>query len=468
MARDTTDFRPIESVDELSAYLAEGNKPRDKWRIGTEHEKFPFYVDGNAPVPYGGTRGIRALLEGMQRTLGWDPILDQHNIIGLVEPTGQGAISLEPGGQFELSGAPVESIHQTCREGNAHLAQLREIAEPLGIRFLGLGGSPKWTLAETPKMPKSRYEIMTRYMPKVGSKGLDMMYRTCTIQVNLDFSSEADMRRKMQVSLKLQPLATALFANSPFTEGRPNGLQSWRGDIWRDTDNQRSGLLPFCFSPEFGFADYVEWALDVPMYFVIRNDRYHDMTHVTFRQFMDGAAHNSVPDGVPTIGDWANHLSTLFPDVRLKRFLEMRGADGGPWRRICALPAFWVGLLYDDEALDAAETLTRDWTYEEVLAMRNTVPAGGIATGFRNTDLREIAREALTISRTGLRNRGARIAMAMTRRISCRRSTRWWRAAPPAPRKCSAPITRAGAARSSPPSWSMRTERRNNATSFAA
>ncbi|TIO39109.1 MAG: glutamate--cysteine ligase, partial [Mesorhizobium sp.] len=260
MARDTTDIQPIEGIDELVGYLAAGNKPRDKWRIGTEHEKFPFYVDGNAPVPYGGERGIRAILEGMQEKLGWDPIMDAGRIIGLVEPTGQGAISLEPGGQFELSGAPLETIHQTCREGNAHLAQVREIAEPLGIRFLGLGGSPKWSLAETPKMPKSRYEIMTRYMPKVGSKGLDMMYRTCTIQVNLDFESEFDMRRKMQVSLKLQPLSTALFANSPFTESRPNGLQSWRGDIWRDTDNQRSGMLEFCFAPDFGFADYVEWA----------------------------------------------------------------------------------------------------------------------------------------------------------------------------------------------------------------
>ena len=407
MARDTTDFRPIESIDELVEHLAEGNKPRDKWRIGTEHEKFPFYVDGNAPVPYGGDRGIRAMLEGMQRTLGWDPILDDGRVIGLVEPTGQGAISLEPGGQFELSGAPLETIHQTCREGNAHLAQLREIAEPLGIRFLGLGGSPKWPLAETPKMPKSRYEIMTRYMPKVGTKGLDMMYRTCTIQVNLDFESEADMRRKMQVSLKLQPLSTALFANSPFTEGRPNGLQSWRGDIWSDTDNQRSGLLPFCFSPDFGFADYVEWALDVPMYFVIRDGRYHDMTHITFRQFMDGRGAQQVPDGVPTIGDWANHLSTLFPDVRLKRFLEMRGADGGPWRRICALPAFWVGLLYDEEALDAAEELTADWTYRGGLGHARR-GAGSTASPreFRDTNLRDIAREALKISRLGLKNRG--------------------------------------------------------------
>jgi glutamate--cysteine ligase len=405
MARDTNDFRPVEGIDELVLHLVEGNKPREAWRIGTEHEKFPFYVDGNAPVPYEGERGIRALLEGMKNKLGWEPIIDAGKIIGLVEPTGQGAISLEPGGQFELSGAPLETIHQTCREGNAHLAQVREIAEPLGIRFLGLGGSPKWTLEATPRMPKSRYDIMTNYMPKVGTKGLDMMYRTCTIQVNLDFSSEEDMRRKMQVSLKLQPLSTALFANSPFTDGHPNGLQSWRGDIWTDTDNQRSGLLPFCFSPEFGFADYVEWALDVPMYFVIRDGRYHDMTRWTFRQFMAGDARKEIADGVPNIGDWANHLSTLFPDVRLKRFLEMRGADGGPWRRICALPAFWVGLLYDEQALDAAEALTRDWTFEEVQAMRNEVPADGIATSFRNTTLRDVARDVLSISSQGLKNR---------------------------------------------------------------
>ena len=405
MARDTTDSRPIESIDELVAHLAEGNKPREKWRIGTEHEKFPFYVDGNAPVPYGGTRGIRAILEGMQNKLGWDPIMDAGRIIGLVEPTGQGAISLEPGGQFELSGAPLETIHQTCREGNAHLAQVREIAEPMGIRFLGLGGSPKWTLAETPKMPKSRYEIMTRYMPEVGTKGLDMMYRTCTIQVNLDFESETDMRRKMQVSLKLQPLATALFANSPFTEGHPNGLVSWRGDIWRDTDNQRSGLKEFCFSEDFGFFDYVDWALDVPMYFVIRNGGYTDMTRYTFRQFLTGEARGEMPELVPTIGDWANHLSTLFPDVRLKRFLEMRGADGGPWRRICALPAFWVGLLYDAEALDAAEEMTRDWTFEEVREMRDAVPREALATMFRNRSLLEVGRETLAISRLGLKNR---------------------------------------------------------------
>ena len=405
MARDTTDTRPVESIDQLIGYIAGGEKPEADWRIGTEHEKFPFYVDGNRPVPYAGENGICAILEGMQERLGWDPIIDAGHIIGLVEPTGQGAISLEPGGQFELSGAPLETIHQTCREGNAHLAQLREIAAPLGIGFLGLGGSPKWTLAETPRMPKSRYDIMTAYMPKVGSQGLDMMYRTCTIQVNLDFSSEADMRRKMQVSLKLQPLASALFANSPFTESRPNGLQSWRSDIWRDTDNDRAGLLPFAFTPDYGYADYVEWALDVPMYFVLREGRYFDVTHVTFRQFMTGALKDDIPDPEPTMGDWTNHLSTVFPDVRLKRFLEMRGADGGPWRRICALPALWVGLLYDAEALDGAEVLTRNWSYEDVLALRETVPTIGLNAVIAGQGLGQIARDVLSLSRLGLKNR---------------------------------------------------------------
>jgi glutamate--cysteine ligase len=356
-------------------------------------------------VPYGGEKGIRRILEGFREGLGWEPILDDGRIIGLVGPTGQGAISLEPGGQFELSGAPLSTIHQTCREGNAHLAQLREIAAPLGIGFLGLGASPKWTLAETPRMPKSRYDIMTAYMPKVGSHGLDMMYRTCTIQVNLDFSSETDMRRKMQVSLRLQPLATALFANSPFTEGRPNGFLSWRGEIWRDVDNRRSGLLPFAFAPDFGYADYVEWALDVPMYFVLRQGRYFEATRVTFRQFMAGALEGEIPDARPNLGDWTNHLSTLFPDVRLKRFLEMRGADGGPWRRICALPAFWVGLLYDEAALEAAERLVAGWRYEDVAALRDAVPGQGLGASIAGRSLAAVARDALAIARLGLKNR---------------------------------------------------------------
>ena len=406
MARDTTDQTPISSVLELTEYLDAGSKPKDSFRIGTEHEKFAFFRADNSPVPYFGDASISALLTGMRDKLGWEEIIDAGHVIGLAEPTGMGAISIEPGGQFELSGAPVETIHQTCKESNQHLATVRDVAEPMGIRFLGIGGSPKWTLAETPRMPKSRYDIMTRYMPKVGTKGLDMMYRTCTIQVNLDFSSEADMRQKMRVSMKLQSLATALFAASPFTEGKPNGLSSWRGEIWRDTDNNRSGLLPFTFGDDFRFEQYVEWALDVPMYFIVRDGSYHDCTHVTFRQFMNGALKGEIGAWEPTMGDWTNHLSTLFPDVRLKRFLEMRGADGGPWRRICALPAFWVGLLYDDAALAAADELTSDWGFAEVEALRNAVPVQGLNASFGDRPLLDIARDVVSISRSGLKSRG--------------------------------------------------------------
>ncbi len=405
MARDTTDQTPLGTLDDMAAYMDAGSKPKEQFRIGTEHEKFAFFRADNSPVPYHGDASISALLTGMQSKLGWEPIMDGENIIGLGEQHGMGAISIEPGGQFELSGAPVETLHQTCKESNQHLAVLRDVAEPMGIRFLGIGGSPKWTLSETPRMPKSRYDIMTRYMPKVGSQGLDMMYRTCTIQVNLDFSSEADMRQKMRVSMKLQSLATALFASSPFTEGKPNGLLSWRGDIWRDTDNRRAGVLPFTFSKDFCFGDYVAWAIDAPMYFIVRDGKYHDCTHITFRQFMDGALKGEIADWETQQGDWTNHLSTLFPDVRLKRFLEMRGADGGPWRRICALPALWVGLLYDETALAAADDLTADWTVEDVITMRDAVPAQGLKASVAGRPLMDVARDVVEMSRSGLKAR---------------------------------------------------------------
>ncbi|WP_336739347.1 glutamate--cysteine ligase [Aureimonas altamirensis] len=405
MARDTTDLTPIDSVDDLTLYMKGGEKPKAQFRIGTEHEKFGFYADTLGPVPYEGERGIRRLLEGMQALSGWEAITDDGRIIGLAGASGQGAISLEPGGQFELSGAPLETIHQTCRESNAHLSDVRKVAKDLGIEFLGMGSSPTWTLAETPIMPKSRYDIMRNYMPKVGTRGLDMMFRTCTIQVNLDFADEADMRRKMQIGMKLQPVATALFANSPFTEGKPNGLVSWRSDVWRDVDNQRSGLLPFVFEPGFTYRHYVEWALDVPMYFVMRDGVYHDATDITFRQFLDGGFKGRVADATPNLGDWTNHLSTLFPDVRLKRFIEMRGADGGPWRRICALPALWVGLLYDEAAMAEAEALCADWTFEEVSALREAVPTTGFATGFRDASVLELSRAVVAIARKGLKAR---------------------------------------------------------------
>ncbi|MEM8652216.1 MAG: glutamate--cysteine ligase [Pseudomonadota bacterium] len=405
MARDTTDNRPIESHSELVEWLSVGCKPKSEWRIGTEHEKFGFYLDNYEPVPYEGERGIKAILEALKAELGWEGIEDEGNIIGLFNPVEGGAISLEPGGQFELSGAPLENIHETCKESNQHLKQVKKIASAMGIGFLGVGASPLWTFAETPMMPKSRYNIMKNYMPKVGSQGHDMMFRTTTIQVNLDFSDERDMVRKLQTSLKLQPMASALFANSPFKEGKPNGLLSWRSDIWRDVDNQRGGYHPFMLDDDFSFEKYADWALDVPMYFIIRDGKYHDCTHVTFRQFMNGALEGEVADATANIGDWGNHMSTVFPDVRLKRFLEMRGADGGPWQGICALPALWVGLLYSENALSAAEDMVKDWSADMVGELRNQVPKLGLKAEIAGKPLIEFAEEALNICRSGLEER---------------------------------------------------------------
>ena len=404
MARDQIDMTPVESRDELVAWLEAGCKPKADWRIGTEHEKFPFTVQRHNPVPYDGPRGIGALLEGMQLLLGWEPITERDNIIGLYDVTGGGAISLEPGGQFELSGAPVENVHQTFTELMAHLAQVREVARPLGIGFLGLGMNPKWTRSQIPMMPKGRYRIMTRYMPKVGSLGLDMMYRTCTVQTNLDFSSEADMVKKLRVSLALQPVATALFANSPFTEGKPNGFLSFRSEIWRDTDPDRSGMLPWAFEDGMGFERWVDYALDVPMYFIKRGDEYIDVSGLSFRDLFAGKL-KELPGERATISDWANHISTIFPEVRLKRFLEMRGADGGPWRRLPALPAFWVGILYDDASLDAAWDLVKGWTAQERQKLRDDVPAQGFAATVRNRTMLSLAQETLKLAREGLTRR---------------------------------------------------------------
>ncbi|WP_417685609.1 glutamate--cysteine ligase [Roseibium sp.] len=405
MARDTVDSTPIETVADLAATLEAGCKPSEKFRIGTEHEKFGFNLDDLSPIPYEGPKGVEAVLTGMEQLLGWERIEDRGKIIGLADPVGGGAISIEPGGQFELSGAPLENLHQTCRETNQHLDQVRQVADPLRIGFLGTGMAPTWKREEVPVMPKSRYEIMTRYMPKVGSLGLDMMYRTSTIQVNLDFSSEADMAQKMRVGLALQPIATAIFANSPFTEGKPNGFKSFRAHIWTDTDADRTGDMPFAFEDGFGFESYVTWAIDVPMYFVKRGDTYHDVTDTTFRQFMNGALEGRVPDAKPTLGDWNNHLSTLFPDVRLKKYIEMRGADGGPWRRICALPALWVGLLYDQGVLDQAWQLVKDWSAEERAALRSGVPKTALQTPFRSGTVLDVAKEVLSLSQEGLRRR---------------------------------------------------------------
>ena len=404
MARDQVDMTPLSSRDELVAWFEAGAKPKAEFRIGTEHEKTPFTLEGRQPVPYEGPRGIGALLEGMKLLLGWEPIMENGNIIGLHDVTGGSAISLEPGGQFELSGAPVETVHQTASELMAHLAQVREIAMPLGIGFLGLGMTPSWSRAQIPVMPKGRYRIMTNYMPKVGRYGLDMMYRTCTVQTNLDFCSEADMVKKLRVSLALQPVATALFANSPFTEGKPNGFLSFRSEIWRDTDNARAGMLPWAFEDGMGYERWVDYALDVPMYFVKRGDDYIDVAGSSFRDFFEGR-NAMLPGERPTLSDWANHLSTIFPEVRLKRYLEMRGADGVPWGQLPSLPAFWVGLLYDDESLDAAWEIARGWTAYERQALRDDVPKLGFKARIGNRFLFEIARDCMVLARKGLARR---------------------------------------------------------------
>jgi glutamate--cysteine ligase len=389
----------IESRDQLVSLFEGGEKPASRWKIGTEHEKFVYRTDDFRAPSYEELGGIRDLLAGLC-DFGWEPVVEGDHVIALSGP--DGAISLEPAGQLELSGAPRDNLHETCAETGRHLAQVKSVGDKLGLGFLGLGMWPDKTREELPVMPKGRYAIMLRHMPRVGSLGLDMMLRTCTIQVNLDYSSEARMAQMFRVSLALQPLATALFANSPFTQGKPNGYLSYRSHIWSDTDPARTGMLPFVFEDGFGYERYADYALDVPMYFVFRDGKYIDAAGLSFRDFLAGKL-SVLPGELPTMSDWADHLSTAFPEVRMKSFLEMRGADGGPWNRICALPAFWVGLLYDDAALDAAWDVVKDWSMEERETLRNDVPRLGLKApvpGGRT--LQDIAAQVLDISRAGL------------------------------------------------------------------
>jgi glutamate--cysteine ligase len=392
----------IESLDQLVIPMVKGEKPPEDWRIGTEHEKLVYKRSDHRAPSYDEKCGIRDLLGGLEQ-FGWSPVEEGGNVIALKGE--DGAVSLEPAGQLELSGAPLENLHQTCAETGRHLVQVKEVGEKCGVGYLGLGMWPDKTREELPIMPKGRYDIMLRHMPRVGTMGLDMMLRTCTIQVNLDYQSEADMVKKFRVGLALQPLATALFANSPFTEGKPNGFLSYRSHIWSDTDPARTGMLPFVFEEGFGYERWARYMLDVPMYFVFRDGKYIDAAGLSFRDFLDGKL-SVLPGERPTQSDWWDHLSTAFPEVRLKSFLEMRGADGGPWSRICALPAFWVGLLYDQGALDAAWDLVKGWTMEERERLRNEVPRLALAT--RSPDggtLQDLGREVLKIAHAGLKSR---------------------------------------------------------------
>jgi glutamate--cysteine ligase len=398
---------PLTDKRQLVEYHASGNKPPSAWRVGTEHEKFVFRHNDLRRVPYEGPDGIGALLQGLLR-FGWDPVMEAGNIIAL-ENDARCSITLEPGGQFELSGAPLETIHQTCDEVHEHLRQVKEVCDELGLGMIGLGFDPKSRREDVSWMPKGRYRIMRAYMPKKGGHGLDMMLRTCTVQANLDYQTEADMVKKFRVSLALQPVAAALFANSPFAEGKPNGFQSYRSFVWTDLDPDRSGMLPFVFEDGFGFERYVDYLLDVPMYFVYRDGKYIDAAGQSFRDFMAGRL-PALPGEVPTMTDWIDHSTTAFPEVRLKTFLEMRGADGGPWRRLCALPALWTGLLYDGAALDAAYDLIADWTEAEREAMRAEVPRLGLDARIRSRTLRDVALEVLDIAREGLHRRARRDA----------------------------------------------------------
>ncbi len=408
MARDVSDTTPITSRNMLVEWLEAGCKTGGApLRIGTEHEKIPFYAADHTPVPYEGSAGrggVRALLDGLGDALGWAPIFDRDALIGLYQPDGGGAISLEPGGQFELSGAPLLDVHATKDELDAHFDALAPAARALGIRFLDLGCSPKWSRAETPAMPKQRYAIMQAYMPKVGARGLDMMFRTATVQVNVDFVDEPDMVQKMRVGLALQPFVTAIFANSPFLDGKPTGRLSQRSYIWLDTDPNRTGMLPFAFEQGFGFERYVDYALDVPMYFVKRGDDYYDVAGASFRDLMKGRL-QQLPGEQATMSDWANHLSTIFPEVRLKTYLEMRGADAGPRTHFTALAALFAGLFYDSGALDEARELTKDWSADARQALRDDVPALALDATIGGRSLRDIGRDVLSLAERGLRGR---------------------------------------------------------------
>ena len=394
---------PIEHHSQLAEYLESGCKPREDWRIGTEHEKFGYCKETLKALPYEGERSILAVLEGLRDGHGWTPLEEGGKLIGL-EKDGAN-VSLEPGGQLELSGAPLENIHQTCDEVNQHLADVKDIADKIGVGFIGLGAAPIWKHEDMPVMPKGRYKLMTDYMDRVGTMGKSMMYRTCTVQVNLDFASEADMVQKLRVALALQPVATALFANSPFFEGKPNGHKSWRSRIWRDLDPARTGMLPFVFEEGFGFEAWVQYALDVPMYFVYRDGKYIDALGMSFRDFLKGEL-PALPGETPTLSDWADHLTTAFPEARIKRYMEMRGADGGPWRRLCALPAFWVGLMYDQSSLDAAWDLVKDWDAETREMLRVSASVDGLQAQAGNVKMHDLAREVLAISEAGLVARG--------------------------------------------------------------
>lgn len=394
---------PIEHLSQLAEYMASGCKPKAEWRLGTEHEKFGYLTDTLAPLPYDGPRSISALFEGLSTRFGWTPVREGAHVIGLTR--GAANISLEPGGQFELSGAPLVSVHDTAAELDTHFDEVRAVAEPLGVRFLSVGAAPVWSGKDMPVMPKGRYRLMTDYMGRVGTHGTQMMYRTSTVQVNLDYASEADMVQKLRVALALQPVATALFASSPFFDGAVNGHHSWRSRIWRGLDDSRTGMLPFAFEDGMGFQAYVDWVLDVPMYFVYRDGTYINALGQSFRDFLKGQL-PALPREKPTLSDWADHMTTVFPEARVKKYIEMRGADAGNRAHLIALPAFWVGLMYDQGALDAAWDIVKGWSVETRQGLRVAASVAGLAAEAGGVRMADLAARVVALSHAGLAARG--------------------------------------------------------------
>ena len=392
----------IQDKEQLVSWFRSGFKEKSKWMVGTEHEKFAYTFSKKKkryiPLSYFGENGINAFLIELCK-FGWLPVYENGNIIELKKEAQ--SITLEPGGQIELSGAPLKDLHSTCKETNEHLKLVKEVGKKLDILLVGLGARPNEFLKDVPLMPKARYDIMRNYMPSKGSRGLEMMHSTCTVQANLDFESEQDMKKKTSLAVKLQPIVTTLFANSPFYEGTFNGFQSLRKHIWTDTDPDRCGILKIALEDDFNFSSYVDFALSVPMYFVIREKKYIDCSGKSFLDFLNGKL-DILPGEKPTFEDWENHISTIFTEVRLKKFIEVRGADAGNWRRTCALPAFWVGLLYGESSINSAEKICCDWTVEEIEKLSLDVAKKGLDAEIKKEKVLNIANELLKIARGSL------------------------------------------------------------------
>lgn len=395
----------IESKDQLIDFIKSGEKNPANFKIGTEHEKFVFNLSNNRPVKYDGEKGIKDLLTSLEE-FGWKTIKEGNNIIALSRSgaLGGGSITLEPAGQFELSGAMLETVHETIKEIIDHKSQISLVGKKLDLGFLSLGFAPNWKREEMPVMPKERYQVMKRYMPTKGNHGLDMMFRSCTSQVNLDYSSEEDMIKKFRISLLAQPIVTALFANSPFKDGKLNNYKSYRSEVWKDTDPDRTGILPFVFKDNMGYESYVNYALEVPMYFIYRDGNYIDLAGSSFKDFIEGKL-DKVSNYSATIEDWELHLTTIFPEVRLKTYLEMRGADAGGIAQICSLSAFWTGLLYNNDSLNKAGELFNDIDVAELAKVRNLVPKEGLNCAVGKYNVYNLASELIELSLQGLKSR---------------------------------------------------------------